>query len=124
MRMRKLGHSHSIMFFAPLEVDRNIRSVANKGPLDETDTMDIVQWAIRETCNNIIFNSGRLIGHSKAIIKPVTTLGPDFVPMSLRQSSYRRSGFNPRSNHSRSSMHHTTPRKAPFSRCQKFENDT
>jgi hypothetical protein len=51
--MRKLGHSHSIMFFAPLEVDRNIRSVANKGPLDEIDTTDILQWAIRETCNDI-----------------------------------------------------------------------
>ena len=51
--MRKLGHSHSIMFFAPLEADRNIRSVANRGPLDEIDTMDILQWAIRETCNDI-----------------------------------------------------------------------
>ena len=51
--MRKLGHSHSIMFFAPLEVDRNIRSVANKGPLDVIDTMDILQWAIRETCKDI-----------------------------------------------------------------------
>ncbi|KAF8551326.1 hypothetical protein OG21DRAFT_1541446 [Imleria badia] len=53
MRMRKLGHGHSIMFFAPLEVDRRIRSVASKGPLDVIDTMDILQWTIRETCDDI-----------------------------------------------------------------------
>ena len=51
--MRKLGHGHSIMFFAPLEVDRRIRSVASKGPSDVIDTIDILQWAIRETCNDI-----------------------------------------------------------------------
>jgi hypothetical protein len=51
--MRKLGHGHSIMFFAPLEVDRTIRSVANKGPPDVIDTMDILRWVIRETCNDI-----------------------------------------------------------------------
>ncbi|KAF8555164.1 hypothetical protein OG21DRAFT_1572590 [Imleria badia] len=53
MRMRKLGHHHSIMFFAPLEVDRRIRSVASKSPSDDIDTMDILQWAIRETCDDI-----------------------------------------------------------------------
>ena len=53
--MRKLGHDHSIMFFAPLEVDRRIRSVAGKDrdPLRVIDTMDILQWAIRETCDDI-----------------------------------------------------------------------
>ena len=51
--MRKLGHGHSIMFFAPLEVDRRIRSVASKSPSDVIDTTDILQWAIRETCNDI-----------------------------------------------------------------------
>ena len=51
--MRKLGHGHSIMFFAPLEVDRRIRAVASKRPSDVIDTMDILQWAIRETCDDI-----------------------------------------------------------------------
>ena len=51
--MRKLGHGHSIMFFAPLEVDRYIRSLATKGPRDSIDTMDILHWAIRETCEEI-----------------------------------------------------------------------
>ncbi|KAH0834182.1 hypothetical protein J3R83DRAFT_11491 [Lanmaoa asiatica] len=55
MRMRKLGHGHSIMFFAPLEVDRRIRFVAGKAndPLYTIDTMDILHWAIRETCDDI-----------------------------------------------------------------------
>ena len=53
--MRKLGHGHSVMFFAPLEVDRRIRSVAgkDKDPLDFIDTTDILHWAIRETWDNI-----------------------------------------------------------------------
>ena len=53
MRMRKLGHGHSIMFFAPLETDRHIRSVANKGSWDNINTMDILHWTIRETCDDI-----------------------------------------------------------------------
>jgi hypothetical protein len=51
--MRQLGHGHSIMLFAPVEVDRRIRSVASKGPSDVIDTTDILQWAIRETCDDI-----------------------------------------------------------------------
>ncbi|KAI9463492.1 hypothetical protein HD554DRAFT_1319253 [Boletus coccyginus] len=53
MRMRKLGYGHSIMFFAPLEVDRRIRHVVSKSPEDTIDTMDILHWAIRETCDDI-----------------------------------------------------------------------
>ena len=51
--MRKLGLGHSIMFFAPLEVDRHIRSVASKGLRDSIDTMDILHWAMHETCDEI-----------------------------------------------------------------------
>ena len=53
--MRELGRGHSIMFFAPVNVDRHIRSVAgkDKDPSDIIDTMDILHWAIRETWENI-----------------------------------------------------------------------
>ena len=51
--MRQLGHGHSVMWFAPLEIDRRIRSVASKGPSDVIDTTDILQWAIREACDDI-----------------------------------------------------------------------
>ena len=53
--MRMLGHGHSIMFFAPLEIDRRIRLMAgkDKDPSDVIDTMDILHWAVRETWNHI-----------------------------------------------------------------------
>ncbi|KIK96167.1 hypothetical protein PAXRUDRAFT_111765, partial [Paxillus rubicundulus Ve08.2h10] len=42
------------VFFAPLEVDRNIRSVAYKGTSDRIGATDIPQWASCETCNGMI----------------------------------------------------------------------
>ena len=53
--MRMLGYTHSVMFFAPLDVDRHIHSVAGEenDTLDDIDTMDILHWAIRETWVNI-----------------------------------------------------------------------
>ena len=54
MRMRKLRHGHSVMFFAPLEVDRSIRAVAtNKDPNAPITTVDILCWAIHETWSDI-----------------------------------------------------------------------
>jgi hypothetical protein len=54
MRMRKLGHGHSVMFFAPPEVDRNIRAIAAKtDPNTQVTTVDILCWAIRETWTDI-----------------------------------------------------------------------
>ena len=52
MRMRKLGlrDGHSVMFFAPLEVDGNIRAIAGKQDQSiPIATTDILQWAIHET---------------------------------------------------------------------------
>ena len=51
--MRKLGHGHSVMFFAPLEVDLRIRYVVGKGPSSDISATNILQWAIRETCDDI-----------------------------------------------------------------------
>ncbi|KAI6035880.1 hypothetical protein EDC04DRAFT_2174349 [Pisolithus marmoratus] len=53
MRMRMLGHGHSVMFFGPLEVDRNIRDAARKGGGDKIHPSDILLWAMRETCMEI-----------------------------------------------------------------------
>ncbi|KAF8551419.1 hypothetical protein OG21DRAFT_1487022 [Imleria badia] len=54
MRMRKLGHGHSVMFFAPLEVDRNIRAVTAKTDPDiQVTIVDILCWAIYETWTDI-----------------------------------------------------------------------
>ena len=53
MRMRKLGNGHSIMFFAPLDVDRRIRTIASKSESDAIHTVDILQSAMVETCAEI-----------------------------------------------------------------------
>ncbi|KAG0706484.1 hypothetical protein DFH29DRAFT_995866 [Suillus ampliporus] len=53
MRMRKLGNGHSVMFFAPTEVDRTIRSATQKADTDEVDVADILHWAMLETCHDI-----------------------------------------------------------------------
>ena len=55
MRMRQLGKGHSVMFFAPGEVDRRIRNhisrrVASGGRIR---VMDILRWAMQETCEDI-----------------------------------------------------------------------
>ena len=52
--MRKLGHGHSVMFFAPLEVDLSIRAVAGKkDPTTRITTVGILSWAIHETWSDI-----------------------------------------------------------------------
>ncbi|KAH7882701.1 hypothetical protein F5I97DRAFT_1984211, partial [Phlebopus sp. FC_14] len=53
MRMRKLGHGHSVMFFAPREVDQSIRAAASKSQSDSIDVVDILRWTILETCDEI-----------------------------------------------------------------------
>ena len=54
MRMRKLGHGHSVMFFAPLEVDQSIRSVTRKEDRNtRITTADVLKWAIYETLTDI-----------------------------------------------------------------------
>ena len=54
MRMRKLGHGHSVMFLAPLEVDGSIRAVVVKEDHNiAITTTDILRWAIHETWTDI-----------------------------------------------------------------------
>jgi hypothetical protein len=51
--MRKLGNGHSVVFFAPIEVDRSIRLAAQKVDADGIDVADILHWAMLETCADI-----------------------------------------------------------------------
>ena len=53
MRMRKLGHGHSVMFFAPLDVDRAIRAAASVADKGTVHASDILLWAMHETCTEI-----------------------------------------------------------------------
>ena len=55
MRMRQLGKRHSVMFFAPAEVDRCIRCLIPRGEASETHirVLDVLRWAMHETCEDI-----------------------------------------------------------------------
>jgi hypothetical protein len=55
MRMRQLGKGHSVMFFAPGEVDRRIRSLRPSGmaSVSRIRVQDVLRWAMHETCEDI-----------------------------------------------------------------------
>ena len=55
MRMRQLGKGHSVMFFAPGEVDRRIRSRIPEGVASDgrVRVLDVLRWAMLETCEDI-----------------------------------------------------------------------
>ena len=53
MRMRKLGHGQSLVFFAPQEVDRAIRILAGSNFRLYVRPLDIVRWVMTETCNYV-----------------------------------------------------------------------
>ena len=55
MRMRQLGKGHSVMFFAPGEVDRRIRGLIPDviAPGTPVRVLDVIRWAIYETCEEI-----------------------------------------------------------------------
>ncbi|PLB47748.1 hypothetical protein P170DRAFT_510506 [Aspergillus steynii IBT 23096] len=50
MRLRQLGTTQSITFFAPPEVHRSILDVCNKSPNDLIDSADVVTWLLDQTC--------------------------------------------------------------------------
>ncbi|KAG1893015.1 uncharacterized protein F5891DRAFT_1209340, partial [Suillus fuscotomentosus] len=62
MRMRKLGHGHSVMFFAPPDIDRSIRAVNNKSNGD-IHVSDILVWAMTETCSDIEHRASQWLQH-------------------------------------------------------------
>jgi hypothetical protein len=53
--MRQLGKGHSVMFFAPGEVDNRIRGLIPSGmaPGNRIQVLDILRWAMHETCEDI-----------------------------------------------------------------------
>ncbi|KAG1857715.1 hypothetical protein DFJ58DRAFT_878168 [Suillus subalutaceus] len=63
MRMRKLGHGHTVMFFAPPEIDRSIRAVNNKPDDEDIHVSDILVWAMTETCSDIQHRASQWLQH-------------------------------------------------------------
>ena len=50
--MRKLGNGQSVMFFAPPEVNHRILAAVGKNTENRVNTVDVVRWAIAETCTS------------------------------------------------------------------------
>ncbi|CAE6444681.1 unnamed protein product [Rhizoctonia solani] len=61
MRMRKLGRGQSVMFFAPLEIDNQIRQAV--GALEDRpiQTYDVLRWAMLSTCNDLKHHVGHWV---------------------------------------------------------------
>ncbi|KAI0076422.1 hypothetical protein K474DRAFT_1755904 [Panus rudis PR-1116 ss-1] len=53
MRMRLLGRGHSVMFFAPPEIDRSIRAIGRVLPARSIEAKHIIDWSIHESIEDI-----------------------------------------------------------------------
>ncbi|CAJ2504457.1 Uu.00g118510.m01.CDS01 [Anthostomella pinea] len=53
MRLRQLGTTQSVTFFAPPEVNQSIRDFRNKKDDDLVDSSDVIYWLINNTCDGI-----------------------------------------------------------------------
>ncbi|KAM7221941.1 hypothetical protein V8F06_002692 [Rhypophila decipiens] len=53
MRLRQLGTSQSITFFAPPEVHRVIADLRGKAMADQLDSYDVICWLLDNACNDI-----------------------------------------------------------------------
>ncbi len=53
MRLRQLGTSQSVAFFAPPEVDQSILDLCQKKMGDSIDSSDMIHWLLEQTCDGI-----------------------------------------------------------------------
>lgn len=53
MRLRQLGTSQSIAFFAPPEVHQSILDLRNKKSGESLNSYDVICWLLEQTCSGI-----------------------------------------------------------------------
>ncbi|OTA99967.1 hypothetical protein M426DRAFT_324705 [Hypoxylon sp. CI-4A] len=53
MRLRQLGTTQSVTFFAPLEVNQSIRDLCGKKDHAGVNSYDVIRWLINNTCDGI-----------------------------------------------------------------------
>ncbi|KAI0836841.1 hypothetical protein F5Y06DRAFT_95513 [Hypoxylon sp. FL0890] len=53
MRLRQLGTTQSVVFFAPPEVNQSIRDLCSKKDNAGVDSYDVIRWLINNTCDGI-----------------------------------------------------------------------
>lgn len=51
MRLRQLGTTQSVTFFAPVEVDQSIRDLCQKSQRVALDSSDVIKWLVHNTCS-------------------------------------------------------------------------
>ena len=50
MRLRQLGMTQSVVFFAPPEVHQSVLDVCRKKPGQHIDSADVIRWLLEQTC--------------------------------------------------------------------------
>ena len=50
MRLRQLGTTQSVVWFAPPEVHQSILDCQGKGASAHIDSSDVVMWLLEQTC--------------------------------------------------------------------------
>ncbi|KAK7928695.1 hypothetical protein PG985_005693 [Apiospora marii] len=53
MRLRQLGTTQLVTFYAPPEVDRSIRDICRKKDYERIQSPDVLQWLMNNTCDGI-----------------------------------------------------------------------
>ena len=53
MRLRQLGTTQSVVFFAPPEVHQSILDLRKNGSQARINSSDVVHWLLEQTCNGI-----------------------------------------------------------------------
>ncbi|KAI1136366.1 hypothetical protein F5Y05DRAFT_106727 [Hypoxylon sp. FL0543] len=53
MRLRQLGTTQAVLFFAPPEVNQSIRDLSNKKHNESVGSYDVIRWLINNTCDGI-----------------------------------------------------------------------
>ncbi|KAI2471129.1 hypothetical protein F4781DRAFT_143131 [Annulohypoxylon bovei var. microspora] len=53
MRLRQLGTTQSVVFFAPPEVNQSIRDICGKMDVARINSHDVIRWLISNTCDGI-----------------------------------------------------------------------
>ncbi|KAI0593909.1 hypothetical protein F4775DRAFT_607001 [Biscogniauxia sp. FL1348] len=53
MRLRQLGTTQSVTFYAPPEVNQSIRDLCKKRDIENVNSGDVIHWLINNTCDGI-----------------------------------------------------------------------
>lgn len=90
MRMRKLGQGHSVLFCAPLEIQRKLTREAQKDHREGIQVRDVILWCMDQTCMTYrklvpvwakqgVSYQNRFVAWSKIIRAHVKSFPPDVL---------------------------------------------